>query len=137
MPAGGFIHHSYANRVGRGTHRAVARYERLRGRHRRVLRGDVFRYFPAIDHAILKATSGGASDARGRWRRSTAARSSGTVVRAHAGAGAGSGGLTGPCRVLRGGSWNNNPRNLRSVARNRNTTGNRNDNAGFRVASTL
>ena len=51
----GFIHHGYANRVGRGTHRAVARYERLRDRHRHVLRGDVFRYFPAIDHAILKA----------------------------------------------------------------------------------
>ena len=51
----GFIHHGYANRAGRGTHRAVARYERLRDRHRHVLRGDVFRYFPAIDHAILKA----------------------------------------------------------------------------------
>ena len=51
----GFIHHSYANRVGRGTHRAVARYERLRDRHRYVLRGDVHRYFPAIDHEILKA----------------------------------------------------------------------------------
>ena len=51
----GFIHHSYANRAGKGTHRAVARYERLRDRHRYVLRGDVFRYFPAIDHAILKA----------------------------------------------------------------------------------
>ena len=49
-----FIHHSYANRVGKGTHRAVARYERLRDRYRYVLRGDVFRYFPAIDHAILK-----------------------------------------------------------------------------------
>ena len=51
----GFIHHSYANRVGKGTHRAVARYERLRDRYRYVLRGDVFRYFPAIDHAVLKA----------------------------------------------------------------------------------
>ena len=50
-----FIHHSYANRVGRGAHRAVARYERLRDRFRYVLRGDVFRYFPAIDHAVLKA----------------------------------------------------------------------------------
>ena len=50
----GFIEHSYANRVAKGTHRAVARYERLRDRHRYVLRGDVFRYFPAIDHAILK-----------------------------------------------------------------------------------
>ena len=51
----GFIDHSYANRVGKGTHRAVARYERLRNRYRYVLRGDVYRYFPAIDHAILKA----------------------------------------------------------------------------------
>ncbi len=51
----GFIHHSYANRVGKGTHRAVAQYERLRDRHRHVLRCDIFRYFPAIDHEILKA----------------------------------------------------------------------------------
>ena len=51
----GFIHHSYANRAGRETHRAVARYERLRDRHRWVLRGDVYRYFPAIDHEPLKA----------------------------------------------------------------------------------
>ena len=51
----GFIHHTYANRVGKGTHRAVARYERLRDRHRHVLRGDIYRYFPAIDHEVLKA----------------------------------------------------------------------------------
>ena len=51
----GFIDHTYANRVGKGTHRAVARYERLRDRHRWVLRGDVYRYFPAIDHEVLKA----------------------------------------------------------------------------------
>ena len=50
----GFIHDSHANRVGKGTHRAVARYERFRDRFRYVLRGDIFRYFPAIDHEILK-----------------------------------------------------------------------------------
>ena len=50
----GFIYHSYANRVGKGTHRAVARYERLRNRYRHVLRSDIFRYFPTIDHEILK-----------------------------------------------------------------------------------
>jgi Reverse transcriptase (RNA-dependent DNA polymerase) len=45
---------------------------------------------------------------------------------------------TAPCRrVLRGNSWNNNPQNLRSANRNRNTTDNRNNNNGFRVGSTL
>jgi len=50
----GFIADSYANRVGKGTHRAVRRYEQFRDAHRHVLRADVFRFFPAIDHAILK-----------------------------------------------------------------------------------
>ena len=50
----GFIFDSYANRIGKGTHRAVARYERFRDRFRYVLRADIYRYFPAIDHAILK-----------------------------------------------------------------------------------
>jgi hypothetical protein len=40
-------------------------------------------------------------------------------------------------RVVRGGSWNNDPRNLRSAVRNRNEPDNRNDNLGFRPASTL
>lgn len=51
----GFIHDSYANRVGKGTHRAVKRYEWFRDRARHVLRCDIHRYFPAIDHEILKA----------------------------------------------------------------------------------
>lgn len=50
----GFISDSYANRKGYGTHRAVARYEHFRDRHAYVLRGDIWRYFPAIDHEILK-----------------------------------------------------------------------------------
>ena len=40
-------------------------------------------------------------------------------------------------RVVRGGAWNNNPANVRSANRNRNTPANRNNNVGFRVASTL
>ncbi len=51
----GFIYDSYANRLGKGTHRAIARYERFRDRFRHVLRCDLYRYFPAIDHEILKA----------------------------------------------------------------------------------
>jgi RNA-directed DNA polymerase len=50
----GFIFDSYANRVGKGTHRAIARYEHFRDRHRHVLRCDIFRYFPSIDHDILE-----------------------------------------------------------------------------------
>ena len=38
----GFIDHTYANRAGKGTHRALTRYERLRDRHRYVLRGDIY-----------------------------------------------------------------------------------------------
>ncbi|MBM4387842.1 MAG: SUMF1/EgtB/PvdO family nonheme iron enzyme [Deltaproteobacteria bacterium] len=38
--------------------------------------------------------------------------------------------------VLRGGSWNNNTDNLRASNRNRNEPDNRNNNNGFRVAST-
>ncbi|MFI5386957.1 MAG: DUF4058 family protein [Fimbriimonadales bacterium] len=38
-------------------------------------------------------------------------------------------------RVIRGGSWNNNPRNCRPANRNRNTPENRNNNLGFRVAA--
>ena len=36
--------------------------------------------------------------------------------------------------VLRGGSWNNNPQNLRAADRNNNNPDNRNNNIGFRVA---
>jgi len=50
----GFIDHSFANRKGKGTHRAITVYEGYRNRHAHVLRCDVYRYFPAIDHAILK-----------------------------------------------------------------------------------
>jgi hypothetical protein len=40
-------------------------------------------------------------------------------------------------RVVRGGSWNNNSRNARSAYRNHNDPANRNNNIGFRLASTL
>jgi retron-type reverse transcriptase len=50
-----FIPDSYANRIGKGTHRAIARYEQYRARYAWCLRGDIYRYFPAVDHAILKA----------------------------------------------------------------------------------
>jgi len=36
--------------------------------------------------------------------------------------------------VVRGGSWNNNPQNLRVSNRNNNSPANRNNNVGFRCA---
>jgi len=37
-------------------------------------------------------------------------------------------------RVMRGGSWNNDPRNVRAANRNANHSSNRNSNLGFRLA---
>ena len=49
-----FISDSYANRVGKGTHRALDRCQQLARRYRYVLPLDVRQFFPAIDHAILR-----------------------------------------------------------------------------------
>ena len=46
----GFINNTFANRKGKGTHRAIRAYEQYRDRNAHVLRCDIFRYFPAIDH---------------------------------------------------------------------------------------
>jgi len=51
----GFIGNTFANRTGKGTHAAIRVYERHRDNHAHVLRADIFRYFPSIDHAILKS----------------------------------------------------------------------------------
>ena len=49
-----FIFDSYANRVGKGTHRAVDRLQQFARRHRYVLRLDIVKHFPSLDHAILR-----------------------------------------------------------------------------------
>ena len=49
------IYDCWANRRGNGSHRAVLRYQRFAGRFRHALKVDVQKYFPAIDHEILKA----------------------------------------------------------------------------------
>ena len=50
-----FIHDSYACRVGKGVHAAVRRYQQWARTHAYVLKLDVSRYFPSIDHGLLKA----------------------------------------------------------------------------------
>jgi hypothetical protein len=49
-----FIGDCYANRVGKGTHRALDRCQEFARRYRYVLPCDVEQFFPAIDHAILR-----------------------------------------------------------------------------------
>lgn len=50
-----FIFDSYANRVGKGTHRAILRYQEFCRKNAFALKCDVKKYFPSIDHEILKA----------------------------------------------------------------------------------
>jgi len=49
-----FIFDSYANRVGKGTHRALDRCQQFARRFRYVLQCDVVQFFPSIDHAVLR-----------------------------------------------------------------------------------
>lgn len=46
-------------------------------------------------------------------------------------------GPKGDQRVIRGGSWNNKPRRVRSANRDRNTPDNRNNKLGFRLAQSI
>jgi retron-type reverse transcriptase len=49
-----FIHDSYANRIGFGTHKALRKFTQLARSHRYVLQCDIKKYFPSIDRDILK-----------------------------------------------------------------------------------
>jgi len=48
-----FHPHSYACRVGKGTHAAADRLQHLMGHYRYALQCDIRKFFPSIDHAIL------------------------------------------------------------------------------------
>lgn len=50
-----FISDSYANRVGKGTHRALDRCQQFARRYRYVLSCDIRQFFPSVDHAILQS----------------------------------------------------------------------------------
>ena len=51
-----FIFDSYANRIGKGTHRALDRLQAFARRYPYVLRLDIVQHFPALDHAVLLKT---------------------------------------------------------------------------------
>lgn len=45
----------YSNRVGKGTHAAILRCQALARRHPYVLKCDLRKFFPSMDHGVLKA----------------------------------------------------------------------------------
>lgn len=51
-----FIFDTYACRPGKGTHAAVRRCQEYARRFRYVLKADIRKFFPSIDHEVLKAT---------------------------------------------------------------------------------
>lgn len=50
-----FINDSYANRLGFGTHRALRRFTNFARNNSYILQCDIKKYFPSIDHEILKS----------------------------------------------------------------------------------
>ncbi len=51
-----FMPDSYANRAGKGTHRAIDRLQEFARLHRYVLRADIVQHFASVDHAVLLDT---------------------------------------------------------------------------------
>jgi retron-type reverse transcriptase len=49
-----FIHDTYANRRHKGSHRGIRRCQQYLRKYRYALKADIRKYFPSIDHAILK-----------------------------------------------------------------------------------
>jgi hypothetical protein len=64
----GFIPASYANRVGKGTHTAIDHLQACAREYRYVLRMDIVKHFPSLDHAILmQEITSVVHDADMRW----------------------------------------------------------------------
>ncbi len=53
-----FVAQSYANRIGKGSHRAIDAAQRFARRYKYVLRMDVVQHFASIDHGLLLAMLG-------------------------------------------------------------------------------
>ena len=51
-----FIADSYANRIGKGTHRAIDRCQQFARKYKYVLQCDIAQFFPSIDQEVLRQT---------------------------------------------------------------------------------
>jgi len=85
-----FIFDSYANRPGKGTHRAIDRLQQFARRYRYVLRLDIVKHFPCIDHRRLyQALARVIEDDKAQlweWRQAVEERLAGLRLRIHPGA---------------------------------------------------
>lgn len=50
-----FIDETWANRAGKGTHKAIRKYQEYLRRFRFVMKCDIRKFFPSIDHLILES----------------------------------------------------------------------------------
>jgi len=50
-----FLFDTYANREGKGTHKAISRYQKYLWRFRFAMKCDIRKFFPSIDHLILES----------------------------------------------------------------------------------
>lgn len=63
-----FISDSYANQMGKGTHRALNRCQQFARRYQYVLQGDICQFFPSIDYIVLcKILRQSISDSNAMW----------------------------------------------------------------------
>lgn len=63
-----FIFDSYANRIGKGTHRAVRRYRQFARQFKYVLNCDIVKFFPSIDREMMKSIIRRTIKCRKTWR---------------------------------------------------------------------
>ncbi len=77
-----FIPHSYANRIGKGTHRALDTLQGYTPQYRYALRADIVKHFPSIDHALLSdILADTVRDGRTQWLIDTIIASGADVLR--------------------------------------------------------
>ncbi len=137
---------TFACRRGKGREAAVERAKQFATRYPWFLKLDIRKYFNSVDHERLIALLGR------RFKDRRLLDLFDRIIASYEvtpGTGVPIGSLTSQYfanlrwtakasnRVIRGGSWNNDPRNCRPANRNRNEPDNRNNNLGFRLAAAL
>jgi RNA-directed DNA polymerase len=50
-----FIFDTYANRTGKGTHKAIRKYQQYLRKYRFAMKCDIRKFFPSIDHLVLES----------------------------------------------------------------------------------